>query len=228
MSWSAPSEPLVAVFNATLATQRRIERRTLFGAPAAYLAGHLVATVFRDQFVLRLGDADRDALHAGRTPVPFEPLPGRAMRELYVVPRAVVADPPERARWFARAMERVAEWPPKGAVQTAARRPTAQPGPAADPLQRLGPKSREWLERAGIEDFGQLREMGAVRAYLAVKRTGARPSLNLLWALEGLLTGQRWQDVAREHRTSLLLALEDAIAIPPGMALDALAELALD
>ncbi|MCM0610232.1 MAG: TfoX/Sxy family DNA transformation protein [Ideonella sp. WA131b] len=31
---------------------------------------------------------------------------------------------------------------------------------------------------------------------------------NLLWALEGALTGLPWQVVAKEHRLSLLLALE--------------------
>ena len=33
-------------------------------------------------------------------------------------------------------------------------------------------------------------------------------SLNLLWALEGALTGLHWQVVAKEHRLSLLLALK--------------------
>jgi DNA transformation protein len=31
----------------------------------------------------------------------------------------------------------------------------------------------------------------------------------LLWALEGALSGEHWQQVAREHRTSLLLAVEE-------------------
>jgi DNA transformation protein len=47
-----------------------------------------------------------------------------------------------------------------------------------------------------------------VAAYAQVKRTQPNASLNLLWALEGALTDTRWQDVARLHRTSLLLALE--------------------
>ena len=41
-----------------------------------------------------------------------------------------------------------------------------------------------------------------------VKATGANASLNLLWALKGALSGLSWQEVAREHRLSLLLALE--------------------
>ena len=75
-------------------------------------------------------------------------------------------------------------------------------------LQNLGPKSQAMLAAAGIHSLEQLRTLGSVRAYLRVKSTGANASLNLLWALEGGLTGLHWQVVAREHRLSLLLALE--------------------
>ncbi len=216
MSWSAPAPELVELFEQTVATDPRIERRTLFGCPAAFLGGHLVATVFREQFVLKLGPADLTRLHEGRVPVPFEPLEGRRMRELYVVPRGVVGDRETLDEWIAAALDRVAAWPPKdGAVRRAAK---AKAAASADPdaLPSLGPKSREMLEQAGIGSMDRLREAGAVRAYIAVKRAGGKPSLNLLWALEGAITGRRWQDVARDDRTTLLLALEDALALPPG------------
>jgi DNA transformation protein len=64
------------------------------------------------------------------------------------------------------------------------------------------------LDTAGIRSTAQLRKLGAVRAYAQVKRVCPAASLNLLWALEGALTGLPWQTVARDHRTSLLLALE--------------------
>jgi DNA transformation protein len=73
----------------------------------------------------------------------------------------------------------------------------------------LGPRSQEMLERAGITSVAQLRELGAVAAYAQVRRANGSVSLNLLWALESALTGIPWQRVARQHRTSLLLALED-------------------
>ena len=78
-------------------------------------------------------------------------------------------------------------------------------------LPNLGPKSAAILLRAGITDVGQLRAMGSVVAYALAKQCEPRVSLNLLWALEGALTGMGWQLVAREHRTSLLLALEDQL-----------------
>lgn len=76
-------------------------------------------------------------------------------------------------------------------------------------LPNLGPASSEMLRSAGIPDLAQLRALGAVRAFAHVRRSQPKASLNLLWALEGALTGLPWQQVAREHRTSLLLALEE-------------------
>ena len=74
----------------------------------------------------------------------------------------------------------------------------------------LGPASRQMLFVAGIDSEEKLRAMGSVRAYLAVKRNNSRASLNLLWALEGVLTGKHWRVVAREDRTELLLQLDNA------------------
>jgi DNA transformation protein len=79
---------------------------------------------------------------------------------------------------------------------------------AISELQGLGPKSQAMLAGAGINTVAQLRRLGSVRAYAKVKATGTNASLNLLWALEGALTGLPWHVVAREHRLSLLLALE--------------------
>ena len=75
-------------------------------------------------------------------------------------------------------------------------------------LPNLGPKSAEALVSAGILSPEQLRRLGAVRAYAKVKQRQPSVTLNLLWALEGALCSLPWQTVAKEHRTSLLLALE--------------------
>lgn len=75
-------------------------------------------------------------------------------------------------------------------------------------LANLGPKSAELLLRAGITSRAQLVRLGAVKAYAMVRCVAPRVSLNLLWALEGAISGLHWQAVAKVHRTSLLLALE--------------------
>ncbi|MFA6053339.1 MAG: TfoX/Sxy family protein [Methylobacter sp.] len=73
----------------------------------------------------------------------------------------------------------------------------------------LGPKSRDMLRAAGIFSLTQLRETGSVAAYVMVKRAGCKPSLNFLWGLEGAISGEHWRYVAKNHRTSLLLSLEE-------------------
>ena len=75
-------------------------------------------------------------------------------------------------------------------------------------LANLGPKSVQFLHNAGITSHQQLEQLGSVEAYSMVKQVEPSASLNLLWALEGALSGLHWREVAKEHRTSLLLALE--------------------
>jgi DNA transformation protein len=87
-------------------------------------------------------------------------------------------------------------------------RPDTSAAAAISELPNLGPKSQAALAAAGITTVAQLRRLGSVTAYLRARQAGAHVSLNLLWALEGALTGLPWQVVAREHRTSLLLALD--------------------
>lgn len=80
--------------------------------------------------------------------------------------------------------------------------------PPSPDLPGLGPKSLAMLAAAGIHDRADLERLGSVRAWWRVKAAGQNASLNLLWAMEGALTGQDWRVVAREERTRLLLALD--------------------
>lgn len=75
-------------------------------------------------------------------------------------------------------------------------------------MLNLGPVSAEMLRKVGIEDLEQLRAIGSIAAYKQLISIGLKPSLNLLYAMEGALTGQPWQTVAREQKLSLLLLLE--------------------
>lgn len=69
------------------------------------------------------------------------------------------------------------------------------------------------LAAAGIHTVEQVRALGAVKAYAwaAAAQSASKASLNLLWALEGALTGRHWREVARTERTRLLLELEDCL-----------------
>ncbi len=87
---------------------------------------------------------------------------------------------------------------------------------ARDKLLSVGPKSTAWLRQVGIRTEEDLRDAGAVAAFVKVKRAGFRPSLNLLYSLEGALTGCHWQQVPTERRTQMLEEVEAAEAgLPP-------------
>ncbi|HEX2668265.1 MAG TPA: TfoX/Sxy family protein [Gammaproteobacteria bacterium] len=77
-------------------------------------------------------------------------------------------------------------------------------------LLNLGPRSNAMLAKAGIHSLDDLRAQGSVQAYLAVSRIWKGASLNLLWALEGAVTGRHWLEVARGERLDLLTRLETA------------------
>ncbi|MBM4238716.1 MAG: TfoX/Sxy family protein [Gammaproteobacteria bacterium] len=80
-------------------------------------------------------------------------------------------------------------------------------------LRNLGPQAERMLAGVGIRSVEDLRRVGALEAYLAVRRSGQTRSLNLLWALVGALEpwpeGRDWREIAAsEARLPLMLQVE--------------------
>ena len=86
---------------------------------------------------------------------------------------------------------------------------------AAAKLRNIGPKSMAWLRQTGVRSLEDLRAVGALAAFVRVKRAGFRPSLNLLYALEGALLDCHWQEVPEARRSELVNAAEAATALLP-------------
>ncbi|TXI50509.1 MAG: transcriptional regulator [Lysobacter sp.] len=82
-------------------------------------------------------------------------------------------------------------------------------------LRNIGPKSAAWLRQVGLRTEEDLRAIGALDAFVRVKRAGFKPSLNLLYALEGALLDCHWQEIPAERRTELLIAADAAVALLP-------------
>jgi len=83
-------------------------------------------------------------------------------------------------------------------------------------LRNVGPKSAAWLRQVGLRTREDLDAVGVVEAYMRVKRAGFRPSMNLLYALEGALLDCHWQEVPLPRREQLVSEAEAAIAdLPP-------------
>jgi DNA transformation protein and related proteins len=87
---------------------------------------------------------------------------------------------------------------------------------SGEKMRNIGPKSAAWLRQVGLRTRADLEAAGALEAFMRVKRAGFKPSLNLLYALEGALLDCHWQDVPEARRNELVQAAEAAIAkLPP-------------
>ena len=82
-------------------------------------------------------------------------------------------------------------------------------------LRNIGPKSAAWLRQVGLRSREDLEAVGAVEAFMRVRRAGFKPSLNLLYALEGALLDCHWQQVPDERRGELVVAADAATALLP-------------
>jgi len=82
-------------------------------------------------------------------------------------------------------------------------------------LRNIGPKSAAWLRQTGIRTQEDLEAVGSLAAYVRVKRAGFKPSLNLLYALEGAILGCHWQEIPEARRDELVAAAGEEVAKLP-------------
>lgn len=85
----------------------------------------------------------------------------------------------------------------------------------SEKLRNIGPKSMAWLRQTGVRTLDDLKAVGALSAFVRVKRAGFKPSLNLLYALEGAIMDCHWQEIPEARRGELIIAAEAAVALLP-------------
>lgn len=78
-------------------------------------------------------------------------------------------------------------------------------------LKNLGKTSTQWLKAAGVHSVSDLRRLGAVDAYLAVKARGFRATKVLLYAIEGALLDVTWQELPEARKRALVQQLESSV-----------------
>lgn len=108
MVWRKSTSELNDAFLAALPKSPRIERRRMFGYPAAFVNGNLFAGVHQDDILVRLPEGERQMLlsQGGRR---WEPTPGRVMKDYLLLP--VDAEPTTLARWLKRSLAYAASLP---------------------------------------------------------------------------------------------------------------------
>lgn len=76
-------------------------------------------------------------------------------------------------------------------------------------LRNLGKTSSQWLHASGIHTAADLRRLGAVGSYRAVKARGFSASGVLLYAIEGALRDLPWQELPTSLKDELNRLLDE-------------------
>lgn len=221
-----------------------VEAKRMFGGHGIYLHGLMFALIIEERLYLKTDEQTLAPFQArGLPPFRYETRHGvQSSLSYYEAPPEVYDEREHMAQWARlgyecalRAQEAKRQRAGKGGKKGEASRkkassavlPAAASSSATDvasssdatdlsAMRNLGPKSQAVLAKAGIKTVAQLRKLGAVQAYARVKAKDPRASLNLLWALEGALSGRDWKSVAETDRASLLMALEDVQRLASG------------
>lgn len=90
MAWMKAPEALMARFGESLPQAPDVQARKMFGYPAAFVNGNMFAGVFQDRIFVRVSPEEQAALETKHGPLPFEPMPGRAMKGYVRVPDEIV------------------------------------------------------------------------------------------------------------------------------------------
>ena len=106
-------EAVVTLFHSAVEGLPEVELRKMFGYPCAFVHGQMLMGVFQDRIMLRLSEADRAKFLRQPGARPFEPMPGRPMREYVELPPEVMDSPAELKRWVKRGLAYVVTLPPK-------------------------------------------------------------------------------------------------------------------
>jgi TfoX/Sxy family transcriptional regulator of competence genes len=112
MKLQKSSPELEKTFEEVFPDDPRAERKKMFGFSAGFVNGNMFGGLFENHMVLRLGDADRQAITAQHGAAPFEPM-GRPMTGYVTVPPTILAEQRRLREWVNRAFEYGASLPPK-------------------------------------------------------------------------------------------------------------------
>jgi hypothetical protein len=106
------SAAIVERFGSVMDRYPDVERRKMFGYPAAFVGGNMATGLFAEHWVVRLSESEREAA-IGRGATQFEVMPGRPMKDFVVIPPAIVADDDAIGGWVEKGLAHAGAMPPK-------------------------------------------------------------------------------------------------------------------
>lgn len=108
-----PSREAAQRLEALLSGDPRVQVRKMFGHPAAFANGNMCAGTFGDDVFVRLDESGVRALRKVEGVRPFEPMPGRPMKQYLVLPPSLLKNSTQSKKWVQRSVEYAFTLPPK-------------------------------------------------------------------------------------------------------------------
>ena len=113
MKWPPAPDANVQAFARATTRLHGVEARKMFGYPAVFVNGNMIAGLVRDRMVIRLDAVDRERFLALPGATPFVAMKGRVMKQWAVVPPAMLKSRARLGRWLGRALAHGRTLPPK-------------------------------------------------------------------------------------------------------------------
>jgi len=89
------------------------ETRKMFGYPCAFVNDQMMCGVYADRMMLRLSAEDRAGFLKLKGAKPFEPTPGRPMKEYVEAPPGMLTSTAELRKWLKKSVAYTRSLPPK-------------------------------------------------------------------------------------------------------------------
>ena len=111
--WRQAPVELIRIFEKALKSLPEAERRKMFGYPCSFVNGQMFTGLHQENLILRLPEDERREFLKIKEAKPFEPMPGRVMREYVVVPQSILNSETQLRIWLEKAFAFAKSLPPK-------------------------------------------------------------------------------------------------------------------
>lgn len=177
----------------------KVKSRSMFGGFGIFVDEAMFALVVNDALHIRSDDSTVEQFKtAGYQPYVYKKRGFPVVTKYYALPDELWNNTDQILALADHALQQARE---EKAAQA-----EEQPYRLKD-LPNLRLATERMLKKAGINTVADLKQVGSVGAYKAIKQSNASASLELLWALEGALNGTHWSVVSQERREELLRRL---------------------
>ena len=111
--WKPAPAEAVEAFAVATSDLSGAEPRKMFGYSCVFAKGNMFAGLHEAGMVLRLPEEQRAEFLRLKGAEPFEPMPGRVMREYVVVPKVLLKAPEQLREWVEKSLSYVSSLPAK-------------------------------------------------------------------------------------------------------------------